>query len=259
MPLLDIIEEVHRELGSAPQYDAIDTDSDRVLKLFRAGDLEKIFLFDNSDRSLISRLEAPLPGYGGAQGSEKLAQYLKSQEIRDFRDVANIASLWRVESPEMIYRLERYRQAKKRSPKSAMNLSFLKPELQEMLEPNYGLVLYHEDLIRIIASYSGWDLARSNQQRIELRQPKARTQESLRELSKRLPPEVLELVLEEAPWAFCRSHIAAFTRLTRQTAILKTLHRDLYFGAARDWEQKHGFAWDEIGVRLPGVSLLQTA
>ncbi len=40
-------------------------------------------------------------------------------------------------------------------------------------------------------------------------------------------------------------------------SVLKSLHHDLYFSEIERWEQKHGFTWDDIGIRIKGVSLFQ--
>ncbi len=68
---------------------------------------------------------------------------------------------------------------------------------------------------------------------------------------------VVDLVAEESKWAFCLPHAIAFAKFTKQTAGLKTLHKAAYFGEIENFEQKHGFKWDDIGIRIKGVSLDQ--
>ena len=250
MPLLDILKGVHERLGKAPDYQAIDDDSDTVLNHFRIADIEKIFLFDQSEKALVMKYENLLPGY---HGTDKITQYLRSQEIHSFRDVQNITSLWRPHSPEMLFRLERYRLAKQ----EPVSYSFLTPELRAALKPNFGLVIYHEDLLRVMAAYTGWTFERCNLLRRDLRLSPEAAQTDLAEMKRLVPAPVFQLILEETPWAFCQPHTAAFTQLTKQTAVLKSLHRDLYFSEIERWEQKHGFAWDDIGIRIKGVSLFQ--
>ena len=52
-------------------------------------------------------------------------------------------------------------------------------------------------------------------------------------------------------------HAVAFAQFTKQTAVLKSLHKDTYFAEIEKFERKHGLAWDDIGIRIKGVSLLQ--
>ncbi|MGZ3745196.1 MAG: hypothetical protein ACXWRA_15485 [Pseudobdellovibrionaceae bacterium] len=53
------------------------------------------------------------------------------------------------------------------------------------------------------------------------------------------------------------THAIAFAKFTKQTAVLKTLHKEAYFAEIQNFEQKHGFKWDDIGIRFKGVSLHQ--
>jgi DNA polymerase-3 subunit alpha len=203
-----------------------------------------------SERALIMKYENLLPGY---TGTEKMREYLKSQPIDSFRDLLNIAALWRPHSQGILDRLDRYRKAKIHPA----SYSFLSPKLREHLKPNYGLVIYHEDIMRIIAEYTSWDFARCNRLRryLTFKSPDAET--DLAEFRQIAPQEVVDLVLEESPWSFCEPHVIAFAQLTKQTAVLKSLHRDIYFEEIQAWEEKHGFTWDDIGARLKGVSLFQ--
>jgi DNA-binding transcriptional MerR regulator len=251
MPLLDILNHTHQRIGEEINYGKIDENGDPVLQPVRAGEIEKVFGLDFSPQALVMKYENLLPGYGG--GPEKLRQYLVSQQVRDFRDVMNIQALWRPHSPEILERLERYRRAK-RYP---LPYAFLSAELQESLAPNFGQVIYHEDLMRILSHYTGWDLGRCNTLRRAVALRKEEENPDWREFLHLAPEPVAELVKEESRWAFCQAHVVAFAQLTKQTAVLKSLHRDAYYAEIDRFEQKHGFAWDDIGIRAKGVSLLQ--
>ncbi len=250
MPLLDIFKQVHTKLGKTPDYQGIDDDSDVVLNHFRTGDIEKIFLIDYSEKALVMKYENLLPGY---QGPAKITHYLRSQEIHGFRDLMNIVSIWRPNCPEMLERIERYRIAK-REP---VSYEFLTPELRESLKPNYGLIIYQEDILRITAAYTEWPINRCDRLRRNLRHDPEAAQTDLALLKGLLPAPVFQLILDETRWTFCQPHVVAFGQLMKQTAILKSLHRELYFGEIERWEQKHGFTWDDIGIRIKGVSLFQ--
>ena len=158
------------------------------------------------------------------------------------------------ERKEIVERLERYRNSKLIQNR----YDFLTPELQKSLEPNYGWIIYHEDIIRIIAAYTGWGFERCNNLRRTLQFDKLNVSEAeLAEFIKVVPAKVSQLVLEENPWAFCQPHAIAFARFTKQTAVLKSLHKDIYYDEISKWEQKHGYVWDDIGIKIKGVSLLQ--
>lgn len=248
MPLLDIINQVHHKLGAPIDYASIPDDSDLVLDNIRRGDIDKIFLFDYSPNALVMRYEGHLPGY---EGTTKIKEYLKSQAIGSFRDVVNIISVWRPSEEGKIRRIERYRQAKVMPRK----YEFLKPELQRLLAKNFGLIIYHEDAVEIIAAYTSWNYERSSKLR---RAISLGLESSDLDLFKELVPQrVFDLVIEETPFAFCKPHAMSFAQFTKMTSILKSLHPQIYLDEIRRWEERNGLVWDDIGIKIRGVSLLQ--
>lgn len=249
MPLLDIINNIHKTLGKVIDYDSIDDNSDIVLNHFRSGDIEKIFNFDLSPDAVIMKFESHMPGYS----LEKMHEYIRSQKIYNFRDIMNISILWRPFCQEMVDRIEQYKQAKV----IPFKYDFLALELQKMLEPNFGRILYHEDIMHIVSHYTGWDYSRSNALRIQALRKNLENYSDWSEFKKIASPEICDLVREESRWAFCKPHAIAFIQFTKQTAILKSLHKDVYYAEIEKFEQKHDFKWDDIGARMKGVSLLQ--
>lgn len=78
------------------------------------------------------------------------------------------------------------------------------------------------------------------------------------EFKSMVPSEISNFVAEESKWAFCLPHAISFAKFTKQTAVLKFLHRDVYLTEIERFEQKHGVTWDDIGIRMKGVSLHQS-
>lgn len=261
MPLIDIVQNVHKTIGKKIDYDSIDDNSHMVLNHFRSADIEKIFQFDFSSEALVMKYEGFLPEY---LGLAKITEYLKNSKIISFRDIINITALWRPCNNALIQRIEQYREAKA----NLFSYEFLSADLQNSLKPNFGRVLYHEDLIRIISRYTGWDMARSNTLRkfcMDLENEskhdcelKINSENIWTEFQKTAPAKVVDLIKEESKWAFCFPHAVSFSQFTKQTAVLKTLHRDIYFTEINKFEQKHGFTWDDIGIKIKGVSLHQS-
>ena len=268
MPLIDIVQNVHKQLGSQINFDLIDENSEAVLAPFRSVEIERIFQFDFSEKALVMKYENFLPEFSGL---EKMKSYLSSQKIHHFRDITNITALWRPFNEAMVSRIQQYSDIKSQSP-SPSPYPFLAKEIQKTLAENFGMVLYHEDLLRIISFYTKWDLARSNSfrkfcadrsgQRLNLNSNPNREltdaeKADWAEFNEVVPDNVKELVFEESKWAFCLPHAIAFAQFTKQTAVLKSLHKEIYYSEIEKFEQKHGFTWDDIGIRIKGVSLLQ--
>ncbi|HRO66920.1 MAG TPA: hypothetical protein PL182_05100, partial [Pseudobdellovibrionaceae bacterium] len=66
-----------------------------------------------------------------------------------------------------------------------------------------------------------------------------------------------KIVAEESRWSFCLPHAVSFGKFTKQSAVLKALHRKDYYQAIDEFEARHGIAWDDIGIKIKGVSLHQ--
>ena len=197
MPLLDIINNVHAELGEELNYSEISDDDPLVLDNIRAGEIDQIFLLDYSPDALVMKFENHFHDY---VGSKKIKQFLKSQKIHTFQDVLNIIALWRPNHQEKIDRFHAYKKAKE----DGFCYDFLDDSLIEILEGNFGRVIYHEEIIQIIGFYSGWNLKRANSLRrsIQFNRPS----DDLREFKKVAPKKVFDLVNEEAKWSFCKAH-----------------------------------------------------
>ncbi len=255
MPLIDIVQNTHHAIGREINYDEIDDNSELVLHPFKTQDLEKIFQFDFSPDALVMNYERFLPDYFGL---EKITQHFDGQKDFSFRDVINITALWRPHTQEIVDRINLYRKAKS----ERFSYGFLAHGIENWLKPNFGMIIYHEDIIKIISEYSKWDYARSNALRRVLVNRSKNSEWSQNsdwiQFQKMAPPQVVDLVAEESKWSFCMPHAIAFARFTKQTAVLKTLHRNVYFKEIEKFEQEHGFRWDDIGIRMAGVSLHQT-
>jgi DNA polymerase III alpha subunit len=258
MPLIDIVQNVHRATGQNIDYDAIDDNSDVVLEHFRKGDIENIFQFDFSEDALVMHYENFLPEY---KGLNKITEFLKAQKVHGFRDVINMTALWRPNAKELVNRIELYRKAKSEN----FSYSFLSNKIKDRLKPNFGLAIYHEDLIEIISEYTGWDLGRSNFLRRECLYAGKSSENTARrdqnpdwiEFNKLAPKQIVDFVTEESKWTFCLPHAISFAKFTKQTAVLKSLHKEVYYTEIEKFEQKHGFTWDDIGIKIKGVSLHQ--
>lgn len=253
MPLMDIVQNVHQRIGKEIEYEKIDDNSDTVLEPFRKGDVSKIFQIDMSENALIMKYENQMPGYAGL---DKITEYFKTQKIHNARDVINITAVWRPYSQDMLHRIALYKMAKD----MGFRYSFLPDHLQKLLEPNFGVILYQEEIMQIIQHYTGWSLDRCRILRRDLMRNQ-KNPESVRdfvEFQALAPTQVATLVKEESPYSFCQPHAFVSWNFTKQTAVLKSLHQNIYYEEIEKWEQKHQLCWDELGIRQKGVSLLQS-
>ena len=256
LPILDIIENTLEKLDHKIDFDAISNDDPLVLDLFRKGDVEKIFSFDFPANTLMAQ-QPNSTVYRDGTFKKMLKEYLISQPIHDFADLLNIESLYRLDNldkkPFFREYIERYPIAKR----DGHYYECLTSSLNESLKPNYGVIIYQEDIIQIIREYTSWSYEKCNEFRRYF-SFETITENQKAEVLEHTGPEVLELLIKEAPVVFCKAHsVGAWTKLIKQTAILKSLHKDLYYSEIEKWEKIHGLSFGDFGYISGEVSLLQ--
>lgn len=256
LPILDIIENVHNRLGREIDYDSIDDNDSLVLDLFRSGDIEHIFSFDIPKNTLLAK-HFDSNYYKDGTATKLLSAYLKSQEVFDFKDLLNIESIFRPDNldtkPFMREYIDRYPRAKK----DGHSYPCLTSSLNEYLKPNFGVIIYQEDIIQIINEYTSWSYNKCNEFRRALSFHRI-TDDQQKEFLEYGTKDVLDLLIKESPVVFCKAHsMGAWPKLIKKTAILKTLHKDIYLEEIRKWESENAYSWGDFGFISGGISLLQ--
>ncbi|MEN9854618.1 MAG: hypothetical protein RLZ30_727 [Actinomycetota bacterium] len=107
---------------------------------------------------------------------------------------------------------------------------YLHPDLRPILEESYGIVVFHEQLMRIMQKMTGCTLARADELRRMLgKESKVpaiakyfRSAALARGYSKALIDRVWSIIEGFGSFGFCKAHGAAFALPTYQTAWLKT-------------------------------------
>lgn len=109
---------------------------------------------------------------------------------------------------------------------------YLHPDLEPALRETGGVVVFHEQVLRIVAAFTGCTLAEADEARRAMGSPQ--TQPEVEAwfrpvaLARGYQPEVVDRVWEVlrafASFGFCKAHAAAFALPTYQSAWLKTHH-----------------------------------
>ncbi len=111
-----------------------------------------------------------------------------------------------------------------------INPDYLHPDLRPILEESYGVVVFHEQLMRIMQVMTGCTLARADEMRRMLskdQRAKAieqyfKSSATARGYSKTLIEKVWSIIEGFGSFGFCKAHGAAFATPTYQSAWLKT-------------------------------------
>ena len=107
---------------------------------------------------------------------------------------------------------------------------YIHPDLKPILEESYGVVVFHEQLMRIMQVMTGCTLARADEMRRQLaKEEKAKKiakyfsqAASARGYSKQVIERVWSILEGFGSFGFCKAHGAAFALPTYQSAWLKT-------------------------------------
>ena len=256
LPIIDIIENVQARIGKNIDYDSINDNDPLILDQFRKGDIDKIFSFSIPNNTLVAK-HFDSHYYRDGSANKMMSDYLKSQDIFNFQDLLNIEAIFRPDNldtkPFMREFIDRYPLAKI----NGFYYDCLSSSINEYLKPNFGVIIYQEDIVHIIHEYTSWDFEKCNAFRKALSFGKT-TDEQKNDLRQYVSEEVVELLIKESPVTFCKAHsLGAWPKLIKKSAILKALHKDIYFEEIEKWEKENGYSWGDFGFIQGGVSLLQ--
>ncbi|MCW2622660.1 MAG: polymerase alpha subunit [Frankiales bacterium] len=110
--------------------------------------------------------------------------------------------------------------------------SYPHPDLEECLGGTYGVVVFHEQVLQIVARMTGCTLAEADEVRRTLGTPDGQEEVRLwfcptalsRGYAKEVVAEVWEVLKAFGSFGFCKAHAAAFALPTYQSAWLKAHH-----------------------------------
>jgi hypothetical protein len=253
MPLLDILDAVQERAGVRVDFDSVPDDSPEVLDLFARGDIEKIMWFDEPETTLAAKLyPEQLPEWAG---HERVGEYLRSQTIVDFRDVLNVMALRRPRNGEFVGRMHEYAERKARCLAAAGSENGRTAATPGSAD-NFGMVVYHEDVIDLIERATPWDALAANRFRWSAFRRRLGDDDRAAFLEHGTSDQ-LAYIESVAPFAFSKAHVAAQADLVKRCAIVKSRWRDVYLDETKRFEDAHGLAWCDFGFHDAQVCLLK--
>jgi error-prone DNA polymerase len=109
---------------------------------------------------------------------------------------------------------------------------YIHPDLEPILRETFGVVIFHEHVLRIFDKLTGCGLAKADEFRRSLEDPRAsasveaffRAEATKRGYSPLVVQKVWEILKSFSSFGFCKAHGAAFALPTYQSAWLKTHH-----------------------------------
>ena len=206
----DAVKNVARSTGKTLDMDHIDYNDPDVLASIGTGHTEGVFQLESA-------------------GMKNFMKELKPKSLEDI--IAGI-SLYRPGPMDFIPAYIRG----KNNPDSIM---YDCPQLEPILAPTYGCIVYQEQVMQIVRNLAGYTLGRSDLVRRAMSKKKAAVMEKERQnfvygneaegvpgciangISEQVANKIYDEMIDFAKYAFNKSHAAAYAVVSYQTAFLK--------------------------------------
>lgn len=201
---LSVIDQIRSEiLTTNPQFSLTDIPYD---------DPKTYELLSSADTSGIFQLE-----------SMGMRQVLRKLKPRTFEDIVAILALFR---PGPMDHIDEY--IERRNGKT---FDFIHKDLEPILKPTYGIIIYQEQIMRIAHEFAGYTLAEADLLRrgiskkdkdiLEKEHERFTTRCIHKGYSKDISNDLYELIVKFADYGFNRSHSVAYSIVAYQMAYLK--------------------------------------
>ncbi|NLK66929.1 MAG: DNA polymerase III subunit alpha [Campylobacteraceae bacterium] len=216
----DAMKLVKMRYGKEIVWEEIDVNTKEVYKTISSGNTLGIFQIESG-------------------GMQKLATDLKPD---NFEDVIAMIALYRPGPMDLIPEF-----CDRKHGKS--EISYIIDDIKDILEPTYGIVVYQEQVMEIVQRIGGFSLGgadivrRAMSKKIESEMIKIR-EEYLKGAVKKgynekKANELFDMIMSFADYGFNKSHAAAYTMITFQTAYLKTFYPAEFMAALLTSEENN--------------------
>src|SRR5712664_1708525 len=210
----DAVRMVQQNRAMALELDRLPLDDAETYKLFARGDTTAIFQFE----------------------SHGMRDILRRYQPTRLEDLTALNALYRP-GPIQGGMIDDFINRKHGKKKVTYDL----PELKEILEETYGVILYQEQVMQIANRLAGFSLGeadilrramgKKNREEMAAQREKFLAGCALRKVPAKKAEKIFDLMAEFAGYGFNKSHSCAYALLAYQTAYLKT-HYPVEFMAA---------------------------
>ncbi len=216
----DALKNIEERTGEVIDIDNINMADPNVFELISSGDCAGVFQLES----------------GGMQS------FMKELKPNCLEDVVAGISLYR---PGPMDFIPQYIKGKN----TTGPIKYDTPELEPILEPTYGCIVYQEQVMQIVMSLAGYSMGKSDEVRRAMSKKKAGVMEKEREyfvygneelgvpgcikngISEEVANKIFDEMTDFASYAFNKSHAAAYCVITYQTAYLKRYYPLDYMAA----------------------------
>ncbi len=194
-------------------------------------DLDQLGFDDKKVYDLLSRGET----IGVFQvESEGMRRYLKELKPNSLEDLTAMLALYRPGPMEFIPQFIKRKQGKEK-------ITYLHPQLEDILGKTYGICVYQEQLMRIAHDLAGFSMAEADVLRKAvgkkikslLNEQKEKLIQGMTErgIKKQVAQQIWEWIEPFARYGFNKGHSSSYARITYETAWLKVHYPNAYLAA----------------------------
>ena len=213
LTLLDNIQKnIQKGTGRKLELSNIPMDDPETLELLGRGDTTGVFQFE----------------------SDGIRRVLRKLKPNRFEDIVAVNALYR---PGPMENIPQFIERKH----GLTPIDYLHPDLKDILEPTYGVIVYQEQIMQIASRLAGFSLGEADLLRRAVSKKKKEVLDEERDhfvsgalkqgYSETTADSIYSLIVRFANYGFNRSHAVAYSVIAYQLAYLKT-HYPVYFMAA---------------------------
>jgi len=184
-------------------------------------DLDNIDLKDKKTYDMLARGETMGTFQLNGQG---MTQYLKELEPHDIWDIMAMVALYR---PGPMAFIPDYIKRKK----NPSLVTYLHPELKEILEPTYGIIIYQDDVMLIAVNLAGYTWAEADKFRKAMGKKIPEMMQEQKDkffagclkhgIEKKTVQKLWETIETFAAYGFNKAHSASYGRVAYETSYMK--------------------------------------
>mgnify|MGYP003361659489 CR=1 FL=1 len=203
---------VQRQTGQVLDITKIDLNDPETLKLFQAGDTSGVFQFESAG----------------------IRNVLRKLHPDNFELVAAVNALYRPGPMENIDHFIARKQG--REP-----VTYAAPELQPILGPTYGILVYQEQVMQVAAVMGGFSLGEADLLRRAMSKKKKAVIDEMRQkfidgaekqhFTAAVATQVYQYIEQFANYGFNRSHAVAYSKMAFELAYLKVHYSGAFFAS----------------------------
>lgn len=216
----DTVKNIKDSRGEEVDLSALTYDDPEVLKYIGSGDCDGIFQLESSG----------------------MRSFMKQLQPRNLEDIIAGISLYR---PGPMDFIPKYLEGKNNPEK----VTYLCPELESILKPTHGCIVYQEQVMQIVQKLGGYSLGRADLVRRAMSKKKHSVMEAERKnfvygneeenipgclkngIKEDVGNEIFDEMTTFASYAFNKSHAAVYAMVAYQTAFLKYYYPEEFMAA----------------------------